>query len=170
MKLLDEEKKHRERTHSTGSMQGDEVTRAEWWDCDDGRNDVGGEMAFYDNNGVHDGNEVHGGNEVPSSIAEPEYVVVHHEDVILAMAEFLAAYIVTLPESRNMNPEQLQGAVQQALKEMRKGTLQKAWEWGRLVYRTAAFGYGAFAVYTNPWVAIAIMKSLFTCIRFAVWS
>lgn len=127
-----------------------------------------------------DGDEGVSGNEVLSpswwqdsddSLPEEEllgdYVMVEHEDVIQAMAEFLAAYLVSLPETKSMHPAQLQDAVRTSLKEIRKGKLSRAWEWGRMLYRTAALSYGAFAAYTNPWLAEAILRSIFTCIRFA---
>lgn len=84
-----------------------------------------------------------------------------------ALASFIAAYIVALPASHSMEPKQLQKAVQESIKEIRKGRIRKIWDWGRFLYRTAALSYGAFAAYTNPWVAEAVLKALFTAVRFA---
>lgn len=99
--------------------------------------------------------------------ATGDYVVVNHDDVVNALANFLAAYIIALPEGKRMEPKQLQKAVKDSLREIRKGKVRKLWDWGRWIYRAAALGYGAFAAYTNPWVAEAVVKTLFTCARYA---
>jgi len=83
------------------------------------------------------------------------------------VAAFIAAYIVALPEGQAMDPKQLQHAVKQSLREIRKGRVRRLWDWGRFVYRAAALSYGAFAAYTNPWVAEAVVKGVFTCVKFA---
>jgi hypothetical protein len=96
-----------------------------------------------------------------------DYVVINHDDVVNALANFMAAYIIALPEGKRMEPKQLQKAVKDSLREIRKGKVRKLWDWGRWIYRAAALGYGAFAAYTNPWVAEAVVKTLFTCARYA---
>jgi len=95
-----------------------------------------------------------------------EYVVVEHSDVVNALSSFLAAYIVALPESRSMEPKQLQKAVRQSLKDIRKGKVRRLFDWGKTLYRVAAMTSGAFAACSNPWVADAILRSLFTAARF----
>ena len=42
------------------------------------------------------------------------YVVVDREDVLDAMGAFIAAYLASLPEARNLQPAQLQAALKQA--------------------------------------------------------
>ena len=42
------------------------------------------------------------------------YVIVDRSDVIDAIGDFIAAYLATLPEARNMQPKQLQRALKQA--------------------------------------------------------
>lgn len=96
-----------------------------------------------------------------------DWVLVEHDTVVDALAAFIAAYIVTLPEAKDMSPRQLQAAVQQTLRELRKGRVRRLWDWGRYLYRAAALGYGAFAAYTNPWIAEAVLKAVFTCARYA---
>ena len=48
------------------------------------------------------------------SEATGEYVVVEHSDVVAALSQFIAAYLVSLPEARNLEPRQLQRAVAMA--------------------------------------------------------
>lgn len=97
--------------------------------------------------------------------------MVEHSDAVDAVAAFIAAYIVALPEGQSMDAQQLQKAVKQSLLEIRKGKVKRLWEWGRFLYRAAAMSYGAFAAYTNPWVAEAVLKGVFTCVKFArtIW-
>lgn len=45
-----------------------------------------------------------------------DYVVVQREEVIEAMGAFVAAYLANLPETQKMDPQQLQLALQHALK------------------------------------------------------
>lgn len=42
------------------------------------------------------------------------YVIVDRSDVVDAIGDFIAAYLATLPEARNMQPKQLQRALKQA--------------------------------------------------------
>ena len=127
---------------------GDEVLHAEWWAV------LGKESSSFEQN---------------ATVLEEtgEYVIVNKSDVIDALSTFIAAYIVSLPESRDMEARSLQRAVQQSLKEIRKSKVKKLWDYGRSVYRAAALGYGAFAAYTNPWLAEAVLKAAFTCARYA---
>ena len=140
---LDDER-HRLETQNSEPPKGSEVLQAEWW-----------EPVSSPTSGV--------------LVAEVtgDYVLVDHEDMINAVAFFLAAYISSLPEGQSLEPKQLQRAVQQALREIRKGRVRKLWDWGRWVYRATALSYGAFAAYTNPWVAEAVFKAVFTFARFA---
>ena len=39
---------------------------------------------------------------------------------------------------------------------------------GRCIYRCAAFGYGAFSMYTNPWLVRAILAALWTASRLMI--
>ena len=131
-------------TVSNPPLSGCEVLTADWWES------IPGQL------GVSTVEESTG-----------DYVVVEHSDVVDALAAFLAAYIVALPEAQSMEPKQLQRAVQQSLQEIRKGKIRKLWDWGRVLYRAAALSYGVFAAYTNPWLAEAVLKALFSFARFA---
>lgn len=48
------------------------------------------------------------------------------------------------------------------MQDLRKGNVQKFWEWGRCAYRCIAFSYGAFSVYENPWLVRAVVTALWT--------
>lgn len=97
------------------------------------------------------------------------YVFVEHQDAVDAMAEFLAAYLVTCPEAKNMGTLELQTVVKNSLKEMRSSKrLHTVIGWGRMFVTTLAVGYGSLATaYSNPWVVRAILKAIYTCFRFS---
>lgn len=93
------------------------------------------------------------------------YVMVEHNDVLEAIGSFVAAYLSTLPEAQSMQPLELQAALTQTFKEMRQSKLQRLWQWGRTFYRCAAVSYSAFSLYTNPWIARAVLASIWTASR-----
>lgn len=45
-----------------------------------------------------------------------EYVMVSKEDAVAAMASYIAAWLSTVPEAKNMEPAQLQGAILGSIK------------------------------------------------------
>jgi hypothetical protein len=107
---------------------------------------------------------------VQSPVQQPpdiidSFVWVQKQDVLDAMAAFVAEYLATIPEAQHMQPKELQAAIAGSFKELRKGRVRRLWEWGRFVYRYAAFGYGAFSVYENPWLVRAVLAALFTAAR-----
>ncbi|KAI7836619.1 hypothetical protein COHA_009504 [Chlorella ohadii] len=92
-------------------------------------------------------------------------VLVERDDVVKALASFIAEYIVSLPEANSMEPRQLQQAVALTMAELRKGRVRRLLDWGKLLYRLGAVGYGAFSMCTNPWVAKAVLAALWSCLR-----
>jgi hypothetical protein len=128
---------------SPRSLAGSEVLQADWWLLDKERE---GDTLVTECTG--------------------DYVLIDHDDVINALATFIAAYIVALPEARHMKPADLQKAVKLTMKELRKGRVRRLLDWGKLLYRAAALSYGTFAAFTNPWVAEGVLRALWTCIRF----
>ena len=130
--------------------------------------------------------------------------LVEKEEVIDAMASFIAAYIqvspnlslplaLTLPGPRllphnlslslslslcpssqahpkasKLNPQELQKALGVAIKEIRKSKVVVLWEWSSAIWRLGAMSYGAFTMYTNPWLARAVLQAVWCCSRLAV--
>lgn len=94
------------------------------------------------------------------------YVMVQKEEVLEAMGTFIAGYIATVPDARDLKPEQLQIALQSAFKEIRKSNLRNLWEWGRSLYRAAAVSYAAFSMFQNPWLVMAILKATWAAAKF----
>ena len=107
--------------------------------------------------------------EFASSMGPYVLWTLHHprpeQDVVDAVASFIAAYMLEQPESRGMSPEKLQAALALTFKELRKGRMQSLWAWGRTLYRYGAVGYGAYGLYSNPWVARASLQALWACAK-----
>jgi hypothetical protein len=93
------------------------------------------------------------------------YVLVSKDDVLEAMGSFVAAYLAQLPQAQNLQPAELQLAIQHAFKELRKSRTQQLWTWGKAIYRCVSFSYGAFTVYENPWLVRAILTAMWTASR-----
>jgi hypothetical protein len=51
------------------------------------------------------------------------------------------------------------------VQELRKGRVRRVMDWGRVLYRVGAVGYGAFTAFSNPWVAKAVLAALWTFVR-----
>ena len=43
--------------------------------------------------------------------------------------------------------------------------MRRILDWGRVLYRVGAAGYGAFSVFSNPWLAQALLAALWTFVR-----
>ena len=110
------------------------------------------------------------------------YVMVEHADVAEAMAEFLASYLVMLPESISMNPGDLQKLVKKSLEEIqaserRTGLIQAISRWILYIVTSASAAVIATAYqnimsvslvsmyYTAPWVVKAIVRTVMSCLK-----
>ena len=107
---------------------------------------------------------------------EEGYVMVEKEDVIDALAAFIAAYIAAHPRASCMPPEKLQLALGSTFGELRrgggggeeggeKGQVRRLWDWGLSVYRGVSWTYGTVSAFTNPWVARLLLAAVYTSAR-----
>lgn len=94
--------------------------------------------------------------------------LVEKEEVLDAMALFIAAYIQAHPQAMNMKPHELQQALSGAFKELRKSKVVVLWQWGSTIWRLGAMSYGAFTVYTNPWLVRTVLQATWCCSRLAI--
>ena len=100
-----------------------------------------------------------------------EYVFVETEDVISAIAEFVAAYVTAHPQGQSAAPEKLQKALGVALAELRGGDKSKVrlvWDYGVGVYRGASWTYATLTSFTNPWIARLIVCAVYTGARLSL--
>ena len=72
------------------------------------------------------------------------------------------------PKASKLNPQELQKALGVAIKEIRKSKVVVLWEWSSAIWRLGAMSYGAFTMYTNPWLARAVLQAVWCCSRLAV--
>jgi len=84
------------------------------------------------------------------------------------MASFIAAYIQAHPQASKLKPQELQKALGIAFKELRKSKVLVLWQWGSAIWRIGAMSYGAFTMYTNPWLVRTVLQAVWCCSRLAI--
>lgn len=118
--------------------------------------------------------EVSAVSDVPSpppsvtAAAEEGYVMVEKEDVIDALAAFIAGYVAAHPRASTVPPEKLQRALGAALGELRagdRGQVRQLWDWGKSVYRGVAWTYGTLTAFSNPWITRLLLAAVYTGAR-----
>ncbi|EPS72695.1 hypothetical protein M569_02061, partial [Genlisea aurea] len=101
-----------------------------------------------------------------------DYVLVGQEDIVDGIASFMAAYLASLKETKDLTPNQLQAALSKTFSvKNRKGRLRKAWEGGKVIYNVASWGATAIGIYQNPallrvastafWTSCNVISKLF---------
>uniref|UniRef100_A0A061S5B5 Uncharacterized protein n=1 Tax=Tetraselmis sp. GSL018 TaxID=582737 RepID=A0A061S5B5_9CHLO len=113
-----------------------------------------------------EGLEICKGGPARADLGEVEgFVLVDKEEVIESIAVFVARYVVSLPEARQMEPKDVQRAVANAFAELRMGRIRRLWTWARYLYRCAALGYSALSLYQHPWIVAAVLRAVYTSAR-----
>ncbi|MCO5552282.1 hypothetical protein L7F22_005794 [Adiantum nelumboides] len=100
-----------------------------------------------------------------NSLKLESYVVVNQEDIVDGMACFMAKYVSSLPQSKDLSPKQLQTALKKVLGASRKGRLRRLWSGSKFLYTAASWGATAVSLYNNPIVAQAASKAFWTSIQ-----
>ncbi|XP_077224688.1 uncharacterized protein LOC143857995 [Tasmannia lanceolata] len=79
------------------------------------------------------------------------YVLVREEDIMEGIARFMAEYLLSLKQTKELTPNQLQEALSKTFSvKKRKGKLQKAWDGSKVIYNVASWGATAIGIYQNP--------------------
>ena len=108
----------------------------------------------------------------PPAEREPEaldeYVHVEREDVVEALAYFIARFVASHPEAANLPPAKLQRALSGALSDLRRGRMRRLWDYGRTAHRWGVWLYGLGAMVENPWLIKALCVALYTGGRVAL--
>ncbi|KAH0451371.1 hypothetical protein IEQ34_018670 [Dendrobium chrysotoxum] len=82
---------------------------------------------------------------------EDSYVLVRQEEIVDGIACFMAAYLLSLKDSKELTPNQLQEALCKTFSGKRKKTrLQKAWDGSKVIYNVASWSATAIGIYQNP--------------------
>ncbi|EYU30649.1 hypothetical protein ABFS82_11G059000 [Erythranthe guttata] len=105
--------------------------------------------------------------------ADPDdYVLVGEEDIMDGIASFMAAYLLSLKQTKDLTPNQLQAALSKTFSmKKKKGKLQKAWDGSKVIYNVASWGATAIGIYQNPalfraastafWTSCHVISKLF---------
>ncbi|KAH7567680.1 hypothetical protein ACOSP7_010267 [Xanthoceras sorbifolium] len=95
---------------------------------------------------------------------DPEdYVLVSEEDIVDGIACFMAAYLLSLKQTKNLTPNQLQEALGKTFSvKKKKGKLRKAWDGSKVIYNVASWGATAIGIYQNPLILRAASQAFWT--------
>ncbi|KAJ1416370.1 hypothetical protein SESBI_17326 [Sesbania bispinosa] len=72
---------------------------------------------------------------------QEDYVLVRQEDIVEGVACFMAAYLLSLKQTKELTPNQLQEALSKTFSvKKKKGKLRKAWDGSKVIYNVASWG------------------------------
>ncbi|XP_021740328.1 histone-lysine N-methyltransferase SETD1B-like [Chenopodium quinoa] len=103
---------------------------------------------------------------------EEDFVVVRQEDIVDGIACFMAAYLLSLKQTKDLSPNKLQDALSKTFSiKKRKGKLRKALDGTRVIYNVASWSATAVGIYQNPallrvattafWTSCRVISRLF---------
>ncbi|XP_031096640.1 uncharacterized protein LOC116000910 isoform X1 [Ipomoea triloba] len=106
---------------------------------------------------------------VPSNVEErsgldnDNYVIVNEEQVVDAVANFMARCVLANPKAQNMSPEQLQKSLKKGLGGMNKlETVLNIWHAGKLFYALSTWGLALAGLYSTRSVLKLAAKGVHT--------
>lgn len=92
-----------------------------------------------------------------------DFVLVGKEDITEGIAAFMAAYLLSLEQSKDLAPNKLQEALSKTFStKKKKGKLRKAWDGTKVIYNVASWGATAIGVYQNPVLFSAASTAFWT--------
>ncbi|PWA42468.1 hypothetical protein CTI12_AA544410 [Artemisia annua] len=95
--------------------------------------------------------------------SEEDYVLVRQDDIVDGIACFMAAYLISLKETKDLSPKQLQDALNKTFSmKKQKGKLRKAWDGSKVIYNVASYGATAIGIYQNPAILRAASAAFWT--------
>ncbi|KAL2498099.1 hypothetical protein Adt_23649 [Abeliophyllum distichum] len=95
-------------------------------------------------------------------IDREDYVLVRQEDIVEGIACFMAAYLLSLKQTKDITPNQLQEALSKTFSIKKKGKLRKALDGSKVVYNLASWGATAIGIYQNPAILRAASAAFWT--------
>ncbi|CAN8325794.1 unnamed protein product [Cochlearia groenlandica] len=100
------------------------------------------------------------GEESTGRETEEDYVVVREEDIADGIACFMATYLSSLKQTKDISPDQLQKALSKMFSvKKRQGKLRKAWEGSKVIYNVASWSATAIGIYQNPMILSIATKA-----------
>ncbi|XP_051114030.1 uncharacterized protein LOC127239768 [Andrographis paniculata] len=86
-----------------------------------------------------------------SDLDPEDYVLVGQEDIMDGIASFMAAYLLSLKQTKDVTPNQLQAALSKTFSaKNKKSKLRKVWDGSKVIYSVASWGATAVGIYQNP--------------------
>ncbi|XP_071737657.1 uncharacterized protein [Rutidosis leptorrhynchoides] len=97
------------------------------------------------------------------NVSDEDYVLVRQDDIVDGIACFMAAYLISLKETKDLSPKQLQDALSKTFSmKKQKGKLRKAWDGSKVIYNVASWGATAIGIYQNPAILRAASAAFWT--------
>ncbi|XP_047341783.1 uncharacterized protein LOC124945399 [Impatiens glandulifera] len=94
---------------------------------------------------------------------QEDFVLVREEDIVEGIACFMAAYLSSLKQTKDLTPNQLQDALSKTFSlKKKKGKLMKAWNGSKVIYNVASWGATAIGIYQNPAILRAASAAFWT--------
>ncbi|KAL3514255.1 hypothetical protein ACH5RR_026972 [Cinchona calisaya] len=101
-----------------------------------------------------------------SELDQEDYVLVRQEDIVDGIACFMAAYLVSLEQTKELTPNRLQEALCKTFSvKKKKGKLRKAWDGSKVIYNVASWGATAIGIYQNPAIMNVASAAFLTSFR-----
>ncbi|KAJ1700566.1 hypothetical protein LUZ63_000345 [Rhynchospora breviuscula] len=93
---------------------------------------------------------------------QDEFVVVKQEDIVEGIACFMAAYLLSLKETKELTPSELQKVLSKTFTvKKKKSRLRKAWDGANVIYNVASWSATAIGIYQNPALVEAAKTAVF---------
>lgn len=100
------------------------------------------------------------------NVEQDGYVHVNKEDIVESIACFMAAYLLSLKETKDLTPDQLQQALTKTFATKgKKSKLRKAWDGSIVIYNVTSWGATALGMYQNPAIFKAATGALLSSCR-----
>jgi hypothetical protein len=101
---------------------------------------------------------------------DSSYVMVEEEEVMTALASFVAAAIKQYPEAKEVDPQKLKRMIDDTLSTLQeKGTVTRAYEWGTFAYTTYGWGSYAWHLYRDPAMVQMVAKGVIKAGSWVMW-
>ncbi|KAF8023343.1 hypothetical protein BT93_F0753 [Corymbia citriodora subsp. variegata] len=98
-----------------------------------------------------------------ADLDQEDYVLVRQEDIVEGIACFMAAYLSSLKQTKELTPNQIQAALSKTFSvKKKKGKLRKAWDGSKVIYNVASWGATAIGIYQNPVILRAASNVFWT--------
>ncbi|XP_073046458.1 uncharacterized protein [Primulina eburnea] len=96
-------------------------------------------------------------------LGSEDYVLVSQEDIMEGIAAFMAAYLSSLKQTKDLTPNQLQEVLSKTFSiKKKKGKLRKALDGTKVIYSVVSWGATAIGIYQNPVLLRAASTAFWT--------